>query len=166
MGHVVAPPNASLTSVPDAATLDAYRGKHIRDVCGNAYVDDDDNHCAHFVSHVMGFGFGTTCRSMGNGSSPGACIRVQQLFTMCPSVGEWETLASTSCLVFVTNRPNVDVRRRRMDNVPRKHVGIYRAGTIWHYSNRLTRVVTQTPSEFVHHYPGPGIALFWGSFPR
>jgi hypothetical protein len=52
-----------------------------------------------------------------------------------------------------------------MANVPKKHVGIYRDGTIWHYSNSKRRVVTQTPQEFSHHYSGKDIALFYGTFP-
>jgi hypothetical protein len=166
MPDVVAPPSANLTTAPAASTLDALKGKHIREICGNGYVDDNDNHCAHFVSHVMGFTFGATCRMMSSGTAAGACIRVHELFAMCPEVGAWDTRTATSCLAFVTDRSNVDLRRRRMSNVPRKHVGIYLSGTIWHYSNAQTKVVTQVPDEFAHHYPGAGIALFWGTFPR
>ena len=49
-----------------------------------------------------------------------------------------------------------------MDNVPKKHIGIFINGTIWHYSNSQHKVVTQTPAEFIKHYPGQGFALFYG----
>lgn len=166
MADVVAPPSANLTTAPTAGDLDAFKGKHIKEICGNNYADENDNHCAHFVSHVMGFGFGATCRSMSTGKAPGACIRVHEVFAMCPEVGAWSDLSATSCLVFVTDKSNVDLRGKTMVNVPRKHVGIYVNGTIWHYSNSQSKVVTQVPSEFVHHYAGAGIALFWGTFPR
>ncbi len=165
MADVVAPPSGTLTTAPGAAALAALEGKHIREICGNGYTSDDDNHCAHFVSHVMGFSFGATCRTMTRGSAAAACIRVHELFAMCPAVGEWSSLATTACLVFVTDRSNVDLRRKRMSNVPRKHVGIYLSGTVWHYSNAQAKVVTQVPDAFAHHYPGPRIALFWGTFP-
>jgi hypothetical protein len=44
-------------------------------------------------------------------------------------------------------------------------VGIYYFGTIYHYKNSMHQVVTQTPDEFKLHYPGDGIALFFGTIP-
>ena len=166
MTDVVAPPGALLTTAPSVLTLDGYKGKHIKEICGNKYDDESDNHCAHFVSHVMGFGFGTTCRTMGSGKAPGAAIRVHETFGMCPAVGAWDSLKENACLVFVTDKSNVELAKKLMVNVPKKHVGIHVGGTIWHYSNSQSKVVTQVPSEYVHHYPGAGIALFWGTFPR
>ena len=76
-------------------TLDSYLGKHIRDVCGNDYVNDGDNHCAHFVSHVLGLRFGATCHMMGKGKVPGANLRVQEVFGRCVKVGTWESRVAT-----------------------------------------------------------------------
>jgi hypothetical protein len=52
-----------------------------------------------------------------------------------------------------------------MANMPRKHVGLYVAGWIWHYSNSQRQVLRQTPEQFSHHYPSPDNALFYGSLP-
>jgi hypothetical protein len=149
------------------ADLDALVGEDISQICGNGYAAPNDNHCAHFVSHVAGYGFGATCRTMKVGTQPGASIRVQELFAHCPTVGRWVDRPGSllSCLVFVTAASNVHIKKHQMDNVPRKHVGIFLSGTIWHYSNSQHQVVTQTPEQFIHHYPGSDIALFYGSFP-
>ena len=49
--------------------------------------------------------------------------------------------------------------------VPRKHVGIFADGFIWHYSNSQHKVVRQTPSQFAQHYPSPDNAMFFGALP-
>ena len=145
-------------------TLDGYLGKHIRDICGNGYVNDSDNHCAHFVSHVLGLKFGATCRMLGNGKGPGANVRVQEVFGRCSKVGTWESHAPTMPmgLVFIINAGNVKLAQRVMSNVPRKHLGIFTTGFIWHYSNTLRQVVKQSPAEFAKHYPAPDNAMFYG----
>jgi hypothetical protein len=61
-----------------ADDLNKRMGLPINSICGNGYTDPDDNHCAHFVSHVMSFQFGTTCRTMKSGTQLGANIRVQE----------------------------------------------------------------------------------------
>jgi hypothetical protein len=146
-------------------SLDAYLDKHIGKICGNAYAHDSDNHCAHFACHVLALSFGVTCKSMGNGKGPGANIRVQETFARCRKVGAWagQPPAVEWCLVFIINAGNVDLRRKIMSNVPRKHMGIYTAGFIWHYSNIAHKVVKQTPAEFAHHYPPPDNAMFYGT---
>lgn len=150
-----------------AAQLNQRLGEPISKICPNGYADPNDNHCAHYVSHVLTFRFGTTCRTMHAGSSPGANIRVQELFARCPQVGGWanHTEHVFQCLVFITDASNVDLTHKMMTNVPRKHVGIYVNGRIWHYSNSRSKVVSVTPEEFQHHYYGSNIALFYGTMP-
>jgi hypothetical protein len=147
--------------------LDAYLQKNISEVCPNGYTAAADNHCAHFVSHVLGFRFGLTCGDMGHGTGPSANIRVQELFPKCPTVGTWaqKPLVLMQCLVFITNANNVDLQNKTMVNVPRKHVGIYYNGTIWHYSNSHQQAVSQTPQAFSNHYPPPSNAMFYGTIP-
>ena len=70
-----------------------------------------------------------------------------------------------NCLAFITNPSNVDLARKVFNNVPRKHVGIYFGGVIWHYSNNQQRVIKQTPEQFSHHYPSPDNAMFYGILP-
>jgi hypothetical protein len=148
-----------------ASTLDSYLGRHIRDICGNGYADDSDNHCAHFVSHALGLRFGATCHMLGNGKAPGANVRVQELFGRCSIVGTWESRAAyvSSCLAFITNAANVNIGSRLMHNVPRKHMGVYAQGFVWHYSNAMREVVKQSPEAFGRHYPAPDNAMFYGT---
>ena len=147
--------------------LTGYLGKSIADICQNGYVSPDDNHCAHFVAHVLGYQFGVTCQMMGNGKGPGATLRVQELFPKCPKVGAWSLRPSSvkTCLVFITRAANVNLSAKTMANVPRKHVGIFADGFVWHYSNSQQKVIKQTPAQFAQHYSSPDNALFFGTLP-
>jgi hypothetical protein len=147
--------------------LDTYLDKSIADICLNGYTNAADNHCAHFVSHVLKYEFGATCRMMGNGKAAGANLRVQEIFPRCGRVGVWALRPTPlqTCLVFITKASNVNLANKVMANVPRKHIGIYFNGLIWHYSNSRDRVVKQTPSQFAQHYPAPDNAMFYGTLP-
>jgi hypothetical protein len=147
--------------------LNSYLGKSIGEICQNGYASPHDNHCAHFVAHALGYTFGITCRMMGNGRGPAATLRVQDLFPHCGRVGAWSLRPAslTACLVFITGASNVNLHAKSMANVPRKHVGIFLNGFIWHYSNAQQKVVKQTPNEFSHHYPAPDNSMFFGVLP-
>lgn len=95
--------------------LNGYLGKSIRDICQNGYTSDHDNHCAHFVAHVLGYQFGVTCSMMGTGTAPGATLRVQELFPKCGALGVWSLRpASLSvCLVFMTRASNVNLAAKK-----------------------------------------------------
>jgi len=151
------------------ATLQGYLGKHISQICPIGYAADSDNHCAHFVSHVLGYQFGATCRTMKHGTGTPGSIRVHEVFQKCLSVGNWDDLPTPLFwgLVFITNASGVNLKTKVMANVPRKHIGIFHGGmrTIYHYSNSRRQVVSQTPAEFSGHYPAPHNAMFWGSAP-
>lgn len=150
-----------------AATLDAKLGQEITAVCPTGYTDRAHNHCAHFVSHMLEYTFGFTCGHMVRGTGARANIRVHELFARCPRVGRWADRPATlmRCLVFITNANNVNVATKQMTNVPRKHVGIFIDGSIWHYSNTRDQVVKQTPAQFERHYPAPDNAMFFGEMP-
>lgn len=145
--------------------LDGYVGKSIGEICQSGYTSSADNHCAHFVAHALGYHFGVTCQIMGNGKGPGASLRVQEIFPKCPSVGVWSLRPASvqACLVFILRASNVNLAGKLMANVPRKHVGIFMGGFIWHYSNSQGKVVKQTPSQFARHYPSPDNSMFYGS---
>jgi hypothetical protein len=147
--------------------LHGYLGKSIGEICQNGYTSVHDNHCAHFVSHVLGYRFGVTCQMMGKGSGPAATLRVHELFPRCHSVGAWSLRPASlkTCLVFITRASNVSLVNRTMVNVPRKHVGIYLDGAIFHYSNAQQKVVRQLPAQFAQHYPTPDNGLFFGTLP-
>jgi hypothetical protein len=154
----------------DAGELRKLEGKTISDICQAGYTDANDNHCAHFVSHVMGLQKGFLCTNMKtpkDAAVKGASIRVHELFAACPEVGKWSDLPATlqSGLVFITDSGNVNLKTKQMANVPKKHVGIFIGSSIWHYSNTKDKVVTQSPDEFSKHYNGAGITMYYGKFP-
>ncbi len=148
--------------------LNAYLGKSIGDICQNGFTNNAENHCAHFVSHVLDYKFGVTCKMMGNGKGPAANLRVQEIFPKCPTVGVWSLRPSPLriCLVFITKASNVNLASKVMANVPRKHIGVYSDGYIYHYSNRRDLVVKETPTQFALHYAAPDNAMFYGVLPR
>jgi hypothetical protein len=150
-----------------AQQLDSYLGKSIGAICENGYTTSADHHSAHFVSHVLGYSFGISCQMMGTGRGPGATIRLQDLFSRCKSAGVW-SLRPTSlatCLVLVTRASNVNLAAKSISNAPRKHIGIYMNGFIWHYSSRRHQVIKETLSQFKRHYASPDNAMFYGSLP-
>ena len=104
---------------------------------------------------------------MVGGDGAAATIRVQQLFEHCPQVRKWADLPASvhQCQVFVTAASNVDLATKKMDNAPKKHVGIYCAGKVWNYSNTHSEVRCVTPHDFQHTYHGHDIALFYGTMP-
>ncbi len=153
-----------------AVDLDPYVGKHISEICDSGFSDDARNHCAHFVSHALGLSFGVTCRSMGtNRRGAAASIRVHEVFSRCTRVGLFSECPATTTwgLVFILDPRNVNLAAKRMDNVQRKHVGIFVGPqrTVYHYSNTRKLVVRCLPAEFGTHYPPPDNGLFWGSLP-
>ena len=145
--------------------LSGYLGKSIGQICQNGYVRDADPHGAHFVAHVLGYTFGTTCQMMGSAHGPTANVRVHEIFPRCARVGVWSLRPSTlsTCLVFVTHASHVTLGSKAMANVRRSHIGIFSDGFVWHYSNRQRKVVKQTPAQFAHHYATPDNAMFYGS---
>ncbi len=164
MNHAVATEDIGVITPQQ---LDSYLGKSLAAICPNGYTTSADRHSAHFVSHVLGYNFGITCRMMGNGSGPGATIRLQELFSRCKSAGVWSLrpVSLSTCLVLITRAGNVNLAAKSISNTPRKHIGIYMNGFIWHYSTNRQQVIRETPSQFKLHYPSPDNAMFYGSLP-
>jgi hypothetical protein len=150
--------------------MEQYLGNPISKVCKNGYHKDSDNHCAHFVSHVLGLRFGFKCRDMtGKGELANAAnIRVHEIFAKCPSVGKWNDRPEKldPCLAFVTSASNVKLKNKFMNNHPRKHIGIFHKGKIYHYSNSKDKVVEQTPEAYAKHYSGSDISVYYGAIPE
>lgn len=154
---------------PTATEMEGYVNKHISDICGCSFIDDGDNHCAHFVCHATELNFGLTCFGMtGKGDqSKSANIRVQEVFPRCRRVGTWASKPQDirTGFIFVTQATNVNLRAKTIVNVPRKHIGIFIGTDVWQYKNRLRHVIKQTPAEFKQHYSGAGYEIFYGEFP-
>ena len=148
--------------------LSDYLDKTISDLCRNKFTGAAENHCAHFVCHVLKFDAGYDCKIHKNGTFPGAGLRVQELFAECPQVGEWSNAAAGAKIAFVTDRSNVDLVAHTMRNVPKKHVGIFSDGYVYHYSNTQDIVIRQTPADFLTRFQstyGGDQRLFFGTFP-
>lgn len=147
----------------------SFLGKPIDDICGNGFDSHNLNHCAHFVSHVLHLAFGMTCKELTNGSHAAANVRVQEVFAECPEVGNWPPPAGSGpVLIFVTKATNVNLATKTMQNVPKKHIGIFEDGQVFNYSNTKEKVVSQTvpafKTAFNAAYGGPQ-GYFWGTFP-
>ncbi len=150
-------------------TLEETAGKTISDFCSSGFTDPAVNHCAHFVSHFLRFSFGMTCRKLTGRGAEGANVRVHEVFAQCPEVGPLDAWRGEGpVLVFATARSNVDLARKTMRNVPRKHVGIYDGAHVYHYGNTVERVVKQTAAQFESYFLGAygaDTGFFYGTLP-
>lgn len=151
------------------ANVAGFVGKNINQICGNGFHNPAENHCAHFVSHVLGFDFSFNCRGMSGGSKPAGNIRVQEIFPRCAKVGKWaDADLSRTQLIFVTRAANVNLANKTMINIPAKHVGIYHQGKVYHYGNTADKVTVDTPATFKTKFDGaygPGQGYFFGWIP-
>lgn len=128
-------------------------GKNINAICTNKFHDPAQNHCAHFVSHILGMAFSFNCREHGGGREEGANVRVHEIFAQCPKVGKWaDADTSRTQLAFVTLASNVNLANKRMVNIPQKHIGIFHQGKIYHYGNSADKVVTDTAETFLKKF--------------
>lgn len=149
--------------------LEQAAGQPISRFCGCGFDDPLANHCAHWVSHFLGYRVGFTCRDMtGRGDDP-ATLRVHELFPHCPQAGSFNPgTAPDPCLVFIALPGDINLSARTLRNVPHKHVGIFHRGFVHHYSNTKGRVVAQTPALLLAAFRkayGPDTALFFGTLP-
>lgn len=149
--------------------IDKTVGLNVSQFCQN-YSTQNENHCAHFVCHLLGLGFGYTCVSFkGNHGSPAANIRVHELFRQCVQVGPWGQQTGPDCFIFVTKaNQRINYRTKTFPNINQKHVGIYRGGWVYHYSNHGGhKVLKQTLPQFQAHMAGAygPIQIAYGSMP-
>ncbi|MBK8068083.1 MAG: hypothetical protein IPK27_10765 [Rhodanobacteraceae bacterium] len=78
--------------------LESTLGHAISQFCANGFADPAQNHCAHFVGHVLAVDTGYDCRTHTGKAGQGACLRVHELFAHCPRVGYFEdALLASAC---------------------------------------------------------------------
>ena len=137
------------------------------DICPNGFASAAENHATHFVAHVLGYRFGVTCQIMAGGKQPGVSIHLQDILRKCPAVGAWSLRPASfgSSLVFLARVGSINLATRVMANVPRKHVGIFHAGCVWHYSHSQGKVLKQSPAQFAQQYSPPDNGMFYGALP-
>jgi hypothetical protein len=160
------------------ADLIAQEGKTVPQFCNCGYVDMHQNHCAHFVSHVLDIEVGLLCGSMAWATrGRGVSLRVNQVFNSLTTRGRWDDAsqlpaAVANCnafLLFATIPDNVSEARGvlTMGSHHLKHVGIYRGGTVWNFSNNHAhpQVISETAAGFrqrLTHVYGAGTRFFYG----
>lgn len=154
--------------------------QHISYLCkASLGTDDQQNHCAHFVSHVMKYELpGTTCKNLTLADKQtvgeGATIRVNDIFNKTVTNGSWDTKPAhiNSCLIFVTISSNVKNNSSNliMKDHRKKHIGIVHKSKVWNYSNSENKVVTDTIEKFIRKFKhayitaGNTVNFYYGRF--
>ena len=137
--------------------LDSYVGKKVEEFCNNfGQTGDSQNHCAHFVSHVLGFRIGQLCNSMNfetrKDVDSGRTIRVNDLFNNCSERGYWNDKPKDldCCLIFSALKTQLKNENDLLvlSTHPKKHVGIYLRGNVYNYGNAKDKVRVDGPSHF------------------
>jgi hypothetical protein len=149
------------------ANLTAQEGKTVPQFCNCGYVDMRQNHCAHFVSHLLDIEVGLRCGSMHWGTrGQGVSLRVNNVFNYCTTRGRWDdpaelpaaVAACNAFLIFVTIADNISGHgdALTMGSSHHKHVGVYRAGTVWNFSNNHAhpQVISETAAGFRQRMTG------------
>lgn len=166
--------------LPAPPPLAPYLGKTMGQICPFSIGKiNTQNHCAHFVGHVMEYeAFAETCKNYTAADKQipgkGAVIRVDDIFNSSPEKGSWNQrpLRLTSCLIFATISSNINRSGQQLTMLksPRKHIGIFANGVVWHYSNTQDKVVNDQELMFVkkfqHAYltAGRTVEFFYGRF--
>lgn len=154
------------------SALQGYVGKGITDICTTSFDSATENHCAHFVSHVLDLSIGTICGSMKWATrGTGVSIRCDELYNGLTQKGKWEdrpTDKEDGMLVFVLSARGVS--NGVMQAIRQKHVGILYDGKVFNYSNSKKKVVADASIDDFHEkfkktYAGKDISLFFGVAP-
>lgn len=154
--------------------LEAYVGKTINHICdcGFGRPGDEHNHCAHFVSHAMGYAFGAVCTQMAARNTAtegrGRTIRVNDIFNNCPIRGAWHSKPDglRYCLIFAVHSQGVNPTNPvTISNQRRKHVGIYFNGDCYNYHNTKNEGVGSDGVERFKSLYGGGTHTFYAEFP-
>jgi hypothetical protein len=148
-------------------------GQSVEDfcTCGFGKKGDEHNHCAHYVSHVLGYRYGKLCSQMvweyRNKTGEGRTLAVHDLFNNCPQRGLWKDRPSQidPCLIFAVHESGISTRTWHMDNIRRKHVGIYLRGECFNYHNTKNEGVAFDGDAFFKSLYGKGTVALYGSFP-
>jgi hypothetical protein len=160
------------------ADLTAQTGKTVARFCDCGYTDMHQNHCAHFVSHVLDIEVGLRCGSMAWATrGRGVSLRVNEVFNYCTVRGRWddasqvptEVAGYNAFLMFTTIPDNITAGgdMLTMGSHRHKHVGIHRDGTVWNFSNNHAhpQVISETAASFRQRLTGvygAGTQFFYG----
>ncbi len=149
----------------DAGILNGYLKRNIAEICPIGFISPADNHCAHFVAHVLQLDFGFTCGRACNRKG-GANVRVHEIFAHCPTTHEiLDRQTDEEGLIFVSASSSFKGSPTRLENIPKKHLGLLLGKKVWHYSNSKKQVVRENVKTFANHYPNQENAIWFGSLP-
>ncbi len=152
-------------------------GKHINQICPHGFANPRDSHCAHFVSHVMGYSGRSTCKNQQlktkDNREPGVLLRVDEIYNVLHHRGMFENNLPSNFnqgIIVVTIKTNVEGPNIKQH--PLKHIGIWHANKVWHYSNGRNQVVMQTLGKFQKDFTasyyqrsnGKKVVYFYGGF--
>jgi hypothetical protein len=151
-------PKATILKGKRSDLEDRWLDSDIHDICDIGYWKQSENHCAHFVSHVLGIRIPhkVACDRMPRDSSApkvaglmGVTVRVYDLFNSVAAksrvlLGDKPPLSL--CLVYTTIESNYLPSQNKMqDDLDQvrsdEHVGLYANEWIYHFSNKKKRVV-------------------------
>jgi hypothetical protein len=144
--------------------LEGYLGKSVVDFCGKyGSAGDDQNHCAHFVSHVLDLRIpgAALCSNVADSQyayedrRKGFCIRVNQVFNSCKSRAYWDdkNLPSQVCFIVATVEANIESENPlTIGSMSRKHIGFYSGGWVYNYGNAKDKVRKTSLADFKSHY--------------
>jgi hypothetical protein len=178
---IPSPPTAS----PGVATpgLDRYVGQSVEDFCEFHYgeIGDEESHCAHFVCHAIGIQVGRTCESLlawkqvsanikagMSATAKGYTVRVNELYNSLTERGDWAKRTADPSFIFATLPSNITVDRQTMGGQPKKHVGYFASGTVWHYGNTDDEVKKDSLDIFQQKFKkayGSTVIFLYGSLP-
>lgn len=154
--------------------LQGFVGKTVEDFCKVfGKKGDSHNHCAHWVSHALGFRFGKLCISMSweyrRDFDKGRTMVVSDLFNACTERGPWTNKPEdlSCCLIFGILEKGVSRRGGTwtMDNIRQKHVGIYLSDECYNYHNRKDEGVRVDGVSFFQNVYGKGTVALYAKIP-
>jgi hypothetical protein len=134
----------------------------------------------HEIFHSVGFGVridvaaatssSATSPALATSSSGGAAVATSSGAPTISTSGDAAVVTDAAtgvppaeCLIYATAGDVVGCGI--MPNIPNKHIGIYFAGLVWHYSNTKERVVSQSLADFAKHYKSSTV-LYYTGFPK
>ncbi len=161
------------TNAASQLNLEPYIGKSVVDFCGKyGSVGDSENHCAHFVSHVLQLRIpgAALCSNVGGEESSwsyverrnGYCVRVNQVFNSCKNRARWNdnSIPRVPFFVVATVPANIESEDPlTIGTMSRKHIGIYVGGMIYNYGNASDAVRKVSVATFKHHYGATTVLL-------
>lgn len=136
--------------------------KSIKTFCPK-YCDKSDNHCAHYISHVLQLRLpgALLCSAVIDHSkysskerSDGYNIRVNEVFNACTNRAKWDNdKKEEMCIVVATVAAAIEAwEPPSLTTHPRKHIGIYYSNLVYNYSNRHQSPKKPTIGDFKKHY--------------